>query len=57
MITLDAMVFNSIAWEVLDRYRDGKMDKDQSLTKLNQLVDYVIQERKDRDNRRDSEDN
>lgn len=50
------MVFNSIAYEVLDKYRDGKMSKQEALTKFNELLDYVIDSNNETTNdRRDSE--
>lgn len=50
------MVFNNIAFEVLDRYKNNKMNKDQAMTKLNQLVDYVRHSEIE-NNRRDRKDN
>lgn len=35
------MVFNSIAFDVLDQYKNNKLTKDDALTKLNNLLDYV----------------
>lgn len=56
MINLYRMVFNNIAFEVLDRYKNNKMNKDQAMTKLNQLVDYVRHSEIE-NNRRDRKDN
>lgn len=36
------MIFNDFAFDVLDAYRTGRISKDKALTKLNHLVDYVI---------------
>lgn len=47
------MVFNDHASETLDRYKDGRFDKDQALTQLNRTLDYVITSEKE-DKRRES---
>lgn len=49
------MVYNDCAFEVLDQYRDHKITKQQALTKLNKLVDYVRNSEIE-NNRRDRQD-
>jgi hypothetical protein len=41
MINLYRMVFNSMVFELLDRYKENKMDKSEAMTLLNTLADYV----------------
>jgi hypothetical protein len=41
MINLYRMVFNSMVSELLDRYKENKMDKSEAMTLLNTLADYV----------------
>lgn len=51
--SLYRMVYNSISYEVLNKYKDNKLSEQQALTKLNELVDYV-RDNEAKDNRRNS---
>jgi hypothetical protein len=53
IVNLFRMVFNDHAFEILEKYRNGEIDIQQALTRLNNAVDYVLtneEQNKENDN-------